>query len=430
MSDILEPSILQILGKVHKVINELNEILIDRKRIIDLSILALIANENILLLGPPGTAKSLLASEVCKRIENAKYFQRLLTKFSTNTELLVSGQEIHRETLNGNSEITRIKNSHKGMLPECEIAFLDEVFKANSAILNALLTLINERVYYTNDGKEIKSSLISVFGASNERPKPEEGLEALYDRFLIRYYIGYLQDRDDFIKMLSLEKNNNTKITKITINDIYTLNGYLDKIEIPNDILETIYRKKEILKKSQELKLINPSDRRWRNSLKILRAHALLKGRGAVITTDIMETFPYILWDTQPGMSTNLNYDKLEELEMFFRKSVSLNLDEMMKNLEKLKTKLKELQHTEETIRQEIHSNQPDKYEKNINDYDLEGTKFIAQVEEYKKRAEDFNPDTLPLGEQEWLKGFGLQTEKFKTHVKNKIREHNDYLMQ
>ena len=150
--------------------------LLERETEVSLLLLAALAGEHLLLLGPPGTAKSELGRRL-STLTGGKYFERLLTRFSVPEELfgplslaaLEEGLYV-RETM--------------GYLPTAEAAFIDEVFKANSAILNALLTILNERLF-DNGSERKRVPLICLVGASNEMPESEE-LDALYDRFLLR----------------------------------------------------------------------------------------------------------------------------------------------------------------------------------------------------------------------------------------------------
>jgi hypothetical protein len=123
--------------------------------------------------GSPGTAKSALVRAIAQAF-GGSYFERLLTKFSTPEELFgpISLKALEQD---------RYERVTAGKLPEAEFAFVDEVFKANSAILNSLLTAMNERLFH-NDGAPAQMPLVSLFGASNELPEGKE-LEALFDRF-------------------------------------------------------------------------------------------------------------------------------------------------------------------------------------------------------------------------------------------------------
>ena len=137
----------------------------ERKQVIDGSLCSILAGEHVLLLGPPGTAKSALVRAIAQAFSGA-YFERLLTKFSTPEELF---GPISLKAL----EEDRFARVIQGKLPEAEFAFVDEIFKANSAILNSLLSLINERVFH-NDGAPIRCPLVTLFGASNELPEGKE----------------------------------------------------------------------------------------------------------------------------------------------------------------------------------------------------------------------------------------------------------------
>ncbi|MGH7868327.1 MAG: AAA family ATPase, partial [Candidatus Dormibacteraceae bacterium] len=170
------------MNQLQKLRQELNAIFPERKEVIDGSLAAVLAGEHVLLLGPPGTAKSALVRAIAGAF-GGTYFERLLTTFSTPEELFgpVSLKALEQD---------QFRRVVAGKLPEAEFAFIDEVFKASSAILNTLLTLANERVFH-NDGAPMQVPLVSLFGASNELPDGRE-LEALLDRFLARFEVGYL----------------------------------------------------------------------------------------------------------------------------------------------------------------------------------------------------------------------------------------------
>jgi MoxR-like ATPase len=147
-----------------------------KDEVIRLLLIATIAGEHAVLIGPPGTAKIALI-RMFARLLQAQYFEYLLTRFTEPNEIF------------GPVDIAAFREGRyqrriEGMLPEAEIVFLDEVFKSNSAILNALLTLLNER-RYTSGGQVLKSPLLSCFGASNEVPT-DETLTAIFDRFILR----------------------------------------------------------------------------------------------------------------------------------------------------------------------------------------------------------------------------------------------------
>lgn len=262
--------------------SELNEIIVEREVQIEGALAALLAGVHVLFLGPPGTAKSLLTNVLCKALEDARYFCWLLTKFSTPEELFGAF------SLKGlqNDEYRRIT---KGKAADSHVLFLDEIFKANSAILNALLTLINERVFY-NDGKAEQAPLLSCFGASNELPQGEE-LGALYDRFAIKYWVRYIDDDQNFINLLSGACGTGEPKTRLTLTELSQLQQDADKVNVPAEILKAI---REI---STELRAkgIIVSDRKWKSSVKVLKALAFLRGQKEV-TSDELEIFADMMW--------------------------------------------------------------------------------------------------------------------------------------
>ncbi len=147
-----------------------------KEEVIRLLLISTVAGEHAVLIGPPGTAKSALIRTFAKLLQ-AQYFEYLLTRFTEPNEIF------------GPVDIAAFREGRyqrriEGMLPEAEVVFLDEVFKSNSAILNALLTLLNER-RYTSGGTVLRCPLLSCFGASNEVPT-DETLTAIFDRFLLR----------------------------------------------------------------------------------------------------------------------------------------------------------------------------------------------------------------------------------------------------
>jgi len=147
-----------------------------KEEVIRLLLIAVVAGEHAVLIGPPGTAKSALIRTFAKLLQ-AHYFEYLLTRFTEPNEIF---GPVDIAAFREGRYVRRTEN----MLPESEVVFLDEVFKSNSAILNALLTLLNERKY-TSGGQVLRCPLLSCFGASNEVPN-DENLTAIFDRFLLR----------------------------------------------------------------------------------------------------------------------------------------------------------------------------------------------------------------------------------------------------
>ena len=273
--------IIQPVNKLQLIRAELQARFLERDDVVHGLLAALVAREHVLLLGPPGTAKSMLAAELCSRVEDATLFSWLLTRFSTPEELFGA---ISLKALEDDRYI-RVTDQR---LPEAHIAFLDEVFKANSAILNSLLALMNERVFH-NGGVAIASPLQTLVGASNELPEEGE-LQALYDRFLVRFTVDYIEEDFRFLKLLTMTDAPETR-TVLPRRDLELAQRQCSAVRVPDAVLRDIVEVRRALKE----KGILPSDRRFKKAVHLLRAYAVVDGRDEVLPEDTLH-LRHILW--------------------------------------------------------------------------------------------------------------------------------------
>eukprot|EP01052_Picozoa_sp_SAG31_P033514 SAG31_NODE_3799_length_3870_cov_4.446036_3_plen_265_part_00 len=260
-------------------------------------VLAVLCREHLLLLGPPGTAKSALSRRLSLAL-NATYFERQLTRFSVPEELF------------GPLSLTELQNDRyvrntAGYLPEASIAFVDEIFKANSAILNTMLTLINER-QFDNGSERVEAPLLSLVGASNEPPEDDE-LDALFDRFLFRRYVqpvshearGSLIDGD----FSGLNASDSELTGVFNRGDIIALGTAAQAVKIPADIKSLL---EELLHFLDEID-VYVSDRRLVKTAAALRVAAHTSGRVEVSKYDCL-LLKHILATTYQQQARTLHF--------------------------------------------------------------------------------------------------------------------------
>ena len=270
------------LEKLKAVISELKSNFHERDDLIEGAVCALLTSNHVIIIGPPGTAKSQLANELCSRITGTQYFQWLLTKFTTPEEIFGS------VSLKGleNDEYRRVTTNK---LAEAHIAFLDEIFKSSSSILNSLLTVINERVYF-NGTEKIDTPLITLFGASNELPTDEDELDALYDRFLVRFVVGYIEEDFRFLKMIQGGDDKNEPTT-FSLQELSKLKENVNRVEIPHAVIRILLR----IRTELNTKGIVLSDRRYKSSVSLIKAKAFINGREMAKEEDV-KILENVLW--------------------------------------------------------------------------------------------------------------------------------------
>ncbi len=281
-----------ISEKVKKIVGELDTSFVERKKAIRRSLLAMLSREHVVLLGPPGTAKSLLARTICEAIQGGQYFDYLLTRFTTPDEIFgpLSIKQLEQDIYERKTD---------SYLPSVQIAFLDEIFKANSSILNSLLTLINERMFH-NGSQFLKVPLISIFGASNETPE-DETLNALYDRFLVRILVNFVEEDESFSSIVFGKAGSLPIKTRLSIKELDSLSKSAQKVTVPKSVQEMIL----VLKRKLAEIGVALSDRRWKQLVGFLKTMAAASNRRKVQETDLL-ILQDMLWD-EPSQIGGIN---------------------------------------------------------------------------------------------------------------------------
>lgn len=279
--------------KLKTLLSELNRGLVERESTLKIALLTVLTGENIVLIGPPGTGKSLVARRIADAFSQDDtendYFEYLLTKFSTPEEIFgpLSISELKAD---------RFKRNTAGYLPTVKIAFLDEIFKASSSILNALLTILNERIYHNGADRQ-DVPLQALIAASNELPTDQEELNALYDRFLVRSFVDYVSQGN--LHLLFAEDEAQPAQSKLDTGDLFAIRQAAATVRIPAEIAEAIQQiwiqHQEIFKEDRRETL---SDRRLKKVLKLLRVAAATNGRSEVDLSDVF-LLKDCLWNHQ-----------------------------------------------------------------------------------------------------------------------------------
>lgn len=317
-----------MLERFKQLLGEMNRGIYEKETEISLSLLAALAGESIILLGPPGVAKSMVARQLKTAFRDAQSFEYLMSRFSTPDEIF------------GPVSIQKLKTSDtyeravEGYLPTADVVFLDEIWKAGPAIQNTLLTVINEKIF-RNGNREMHLPLKLLVAASNELPAKGEGLEALWDRFVIRIESRPIKLEKNFRAMLleaptdflgptdftdstdssgSKGKSDSTDFSsptdftdstdfsdlKITAEEYAEWAEKISKIGVKEEVLDAISAIRKSLRavnvdEAAERRNIYVSDRRWKNIVRLLRTSAFMQDREEVDICDLLPIY-HCLW--------------------------------------------------------------------------------------------------------------------------------------
>ena len=299
-----------MLERFKLLLQEMNRGIYEKNTEISLSLLAALAGESVILLGPPGVAKSMVARQLKTAFKDARSFEYLMSRFSTPDEIF------------GPVSIQKLKTSDtyeravEGYLPTADVVFLDEIWKAGPAIQNTLLTVINEKIF-RNGNREMHLPLKLLVAASNELPAKGEGLEALWDRFVIRIESRPIKLEKNFRAMLleshadfsgstgvlghaDFADNADFSDLKITAEEYAEWAEKICKIGVKEEVLDAISAIRKSLRavnvdEAAERRNIYVSDRRWKNIVRLLRTSAFMQDREKVDICDLLPIY-HCLW--------------------------------------------------------------------------------------------------------------------------------------
>ena len=331
-----------------KIVEILNNEIHEREETISVSFLAALSGQNIFLFGPPGTAKSLIARRLSHAFETSSYFEYLMHRFSTPEEVF------------GPVSITELKKDNfvrktEGFLPQSDFAFLDEIWKSSPSILNTLLTIINEKSF--RNGAEIEfAPLKALIAASNETPPPGQGLEALYDRFLIRLDVSPMEEKANFESLLKSQPTSAALELpidlKIKHEEWKRWSREIHKVKLSEETLNIIHDiRLSFAEKGEELD-VYVSDRRWQKAAILLKAAAFFSGRKETNLVDTL-LLRHCLWTTKDNYSEIVKIVENAVRNCGFETGVSLHgIDYQKAELEREITE--ELYYSEDVYETEI----------------------------------------------------------------------------
>lgn len=273
--------------RIEKLITALADGLYERTEIVALTLLTVLSGQSVFLFGKPGTAKSMIARRISRAFKNSAYFENLMNRFSTPED--VFGPVDVKELKEG-----RYKRKTARFLPTAAVAFLDEIWKSSTAILNTLLTIVNERIFRNGDDIE-EVPLKGIIAASNETVPENQGLDALDDRLIMRLNVDSLQQKESFENLLravpvkaKIDIDESLTFDDKEWAEIIELSSVVDISRESFNIIHSIRAKIDGYNRDHSDKPIYISDRRWQKIAQVLKTSAFLCDRDCVLPVDLL----------------------------------------------------------------------------------------------------------------------------------------------
>ena len=344
------PEAASIRDRTERLLAALTEGLYERDVPVRLAFLTTVASESIFLLGPPGVGKSLIARRLKYAFRDGTNFEYLMSKFSTPDEIF---GPVSIKKLKDEDKYERLTDRY---LPGANMVFLDEIWKAGPAIQNALLTILNEKIYRNGD-QDLLVDLRGIITASNELPPPQQGLAAIWDRFLVRLEIGNIRGFQNFVHMIvdtrDVYADTVPDALKLTTAELDAWTAGVDAVTVPPEVLNVVQLlmvniEEYNARPNRAGNPINIYDRRWKKIVRLLRTSALLNGRDRV---DLMDCFlmQHCLWNTPEHR--DVIRDMIVEAVRRHGYSLSINLGALKKEVRELEDDI-----TQETQVKSIHT--------------------------------------------------------------------------
>lgn len=273
------------------IAEELSALFLERTGAVRALVTAILAGHHSLLLGPPGAAKSDLARALTRRICGGIYWEDQLNPFTAPTQIF--GPIDIPALLRG--EYTQV---FAGNATEAHIAFIDEIFKCGPGALQSMLAFLNERLYHPEGGgAPVRCRLLAAVTASNELPSAGQETAAFFDRLLVRLEVAYIEDPANFTVLLrsgAVADSAPAPSATVTLAALENaIRVEVPAVTVPDAVLDMMVRLRTALRRRGLI----CSDRRWRQSVRLLQASAYLDGRDRVDDQDL-DILRHVLWDS------------------------------------------------------------------------------------------------------------------------------------